>query len=95
MVWHKREELSPSISRSNNWGLLVILAGMLLHVVATSGRAFYHENSHCPDYFGLSYTFSAGWSAVKSPSPSLPDVHDPHSRYHVEPVGFSHATLRL
>jgi len=41
MIWQKREELCLSSFRPGNWGLLVIITGMILHIVANLGAELF------------------------------------------------------
>ncbi|MFO7784417.1 MAG: exosortase/archaeosortase family protein [Thermodesulfobacteriota bacterium] len=41
MLWHKRKELAETPTASNRWGLLVILAGMGLHIVGNVGAELF------------------------------------------------------
>ncbi len=41
MIWHKREKVSQHPTRPSNWGLLVIVAGMLLHIGGNIGAELF------------------------------------------------------
>lgn len=41
MIWHKREKLTPDLVSPSNWGLVVIVAGMLLHIAGNLGAELF------------------------------------------------------
>ena len=41
IIWHKREELSQHLSKPSNWGIVIIFAGMLLHIVGNIGAELF------------------------------------------------------
>lgn len=41
MIWHRREKLSLLASKPSNWGLLIIVTGLMLHIVGNIGAELF------------------------------------------------------
>jgi len=41
MIWQKKKELSSIHLKSNNWGIVIIIAGMMLHVIGNIGAELF------------------------------------------------------
>ena len=41
LIWQKRDQLTSETLKPNNWGLLIIFSGMLLHILGTTGSELF------------------------------------------------------
>lgn len=61
LIWHRRKDLTKQAFGPSNWGLLVVIAGMMLHIAGNIGaELFIKRVAMILTIYGLSFYFLGG-----------------------------------